>query len=99
MNGIRRLCALLLLVAGTSAAQMPTARFFEQRLSPFIPGRGGKERSVVRAYVLSMQRREAYDDEMYESINEMCDEIGCPLNFYEDTILPFEDTSSAAAAA
>ena len=46
-----------------------------------------------------MQRREAYDDEMYESINEMCDEIGCPLNFYEDTILPFEDTSSAAAAA
>ena len=29
----------------------------------------------------------------------MCNEIGCPLKFYKDTILPFEDTSGAAAAA
>ena len=29
----------------------------------------------------------------------MCNEIGCPLKFYEDTILPFEDTSGAATAA
>ena len=29
----------------------------------------------------------------------MCNEIGCPLKFYKDTILPFEDTSGAAADA
>ena len=29
----------------------------------------------------------------------MCNGIGCTLNFYEDTILPFEDTSGASAAA
>ena len=28
----------------------------------------------------------------------MCNGIGCPLTFYEDTILYFEDTSGAAAA-
>ena len=29
----------------------------------------------------------------------ICNEVGCPLKFYEDTMLPFEDTSGAAAAA
>ena len=29
----------------------------------------------------------------------MCNDIGCPLKFYKDTILLFEDTSGAAAAA
>ena len=28
----------------------------------------------------------------------MCNEIGCSLKIYEDTILPFEDTSGAVAA-
>ena len=28
----------------------------------------------------------------------MCNEIGYPLKFYEDTILHFEDTSCAAVA-
>ena len=46
-----------------------------------------------------MQQQQASDDEIYEGMNKMCNEIGCPLKFYEDTILPFEDTSSAAAAA
>ena len=53
----------------------------------------------MSAYVLSMQQQQAPDDEIYEAINKMCNEIGCPLKFYEDTILPFEDTSGAAAAA
>ena len=28
----------------------------------------------------------------------MCNYISCPLKFYDDKILPFEDTSGAAAA-
>ena len=56
------------------------------------------ERSVC-AHVLSMQQQHASDDEIYEDMNKMCNEVGCPLKFYEDTILPFEDTSGAAAAA
>ena len=39
------------------------------------------------------------DDEIYEGLIKMCNEIGCPLKFYKDAILPFEDTSGAAAAA
>ena len=56
------------------------------------------ERSVC-AYVLLMQQQQVSDDEIYEGLNTMCNEIGCPLKFYEDTILSFEDTSGAAAAA
>ena len=52
----------------------------------------------MRAYVLSMQQQEATDDEIYEVLNTMCNEIGCPLKFYEDKITPFEDTSGADAA-
>ena len=54
---------------------------------------------LVRAYMLSMQQQQAFDDEIYEGMNKMCNEIGCPLKYYKDTILPFEDTSGAAAAA
>ena len=46
-----------------------------------------------------MQQQQASDDEIYEGMNKMCNEIGFPLKFYEDTIIPFEDTSGAAAAA
>ena len=49
--------------------------------------------------MLSMQQQQASDDEIYEGMNKMCNEIGCPLKYYKDTILPFEDTSGAAAAA
>ena len=56
------------------------------------------ERSV-HAYVLLIQQQQASVDEIYEGFNKMCNEIGCPLNFYEDTILPFEDTNGAAEAA
>ena len=53
----------------------------------------------MHAYVLSMQQQQASDDEIYESLNNICNEIGCPLKFYDDKILPFEDTSGTAAAA
>ena len=53
----------------------------------------------VHAYVLSMQQQKGSGDEIYEGSHKMCNDIGCPLKFYEDTILPFEDTSGAAAAA
>ena len=46
-----------------------------------------------------MKKQEASDDEIYEGMNKICNEIGCPLKFYEGTILPFEDTSGAAEAA
>ena len=46
-----------------------------------------------------MQQQEASDDEIYEGMNKMYNEIGFPLKFYEDTTLPFEDTSGTAAAA
>ena len=46
-----------------------------------------------------MQQQQASGDEIYEGLNTMCNEIVCPLKFYEDTILPFEDTSGAADAA
>ena len=55
------------------------------------------ERSVC-SYVLSMQRQQASDDEIYERLNNMCNDIGCHLKIYEDTILPFQDTSGAATA-
>ena len=55
------------------------------------------ERSV-RAYVMSMQQQQAFDDEIYEGLNKSCNYIGCPLNFYEDTITPFEDSRGAAGA-
>ena len=48
------------------------------------------------AYVLSMQQQQASDDEIYDSMNKMCNDIGCPLKNYEDKILPFENTSGAA---
>ena len=53
----------------------------------------------MRAYVLSMQQQQASGDEIYEGLNQMCNEIDCPLKIYEDTILPFEDTIGSAAAA
>ena len=52
----------------------------------------------MRAYVLSMQQQQAYDDEIYEVLNKMCNYISFYLNFYDDTILHFEDTSGTAAA-
>ena len=45
-----------------------------------------------------MQQQQASDDEIYEGMDKMCNKIGCPLKFYEDTIIIFEDTSGAAAA-
>ena len=45
-----------------------------------------------------MQQQQASDDEIYESLNKICNEIGCPLKFYKDKIIPYEDTSGAAAA-
>ena len=53
----------------------------------------------MRVYMLSMKQQPASDDEIHEGINNMCNDIGFPLKFYNDTILPFEDTSGAAAAA
>ena len=53
----------------------------------------------VRTYLLPMQQQQASDDEIYEGLNNMCNAIGCPLRFYWDTILHFEDKSGAAAAA
>ena len=53
----------------------------------------------MHAYVLSMKQQQSSDDEIYEVMNKICNEIGCPLKFYKDTILPFKDTSGAAAAA
>ena len=52
----------------------------------------------MRAYVLSMQQQQSSDDEIYEGMNKMCNEIGYPFKFYEDTIPLFEDTIGAAAA-
>ena len=46
-----------------------------------------------------MKQQQLFDDEIYEGMNKMCNEIGCPLKFYENKILPFEDISGAAAAA
>ena len=46
-----------------------------------------------------MEQQQASDDEIYEGMNKMCNEIGCNLKFYEDTILTFDNTSGAAAAA
>ena len=51
------------------------------------------------AYVLLMKQQQASDDEIYEGLHTMSNEIGCTLKFYEDTILPFEGISGAAAAA
>ena len=47
---------------------------------------------------MPMQQQQASDDEIYEGMDKMCNEIVCPLKFYEDTIIPFEDTSGAAVA-
>ena len=46
-----------------------------------------------------MQQQQASDDEIYEGMNKMCNEIGCPLKFYGNTILHFDDSSGSAAAA
>ena len=53
----------------------------------------------MRANVVSMQQQQPSNDEIYEGLNKICNEIGHPLKFYEDTIHPFEDTSCAAVAA
>ena len=65
---------------------------------PVVKDQEEVERSV-HAYVLSMQQQQASDDEIYEGLNKMYNEIGCPFKFYEDAILPFEDASVVAAAA
>ena len=72
---------------------MPTMWF--DNVYPFIPGRGGREISACLHAL--MQQQQASDDKIYEGMTNMCNEIGCPLKFYEDTILPFEDTSGASA--
>ena len=36
----------------------------------------------VRAYVTSMQQQLASDDEIYEGLNNICNEIGYPLKIY-----------------
>ena len=46
---------------------------------PAVQNQEEVERSVL-AYVLSMQQQQASDDEIYEGLNKMCNEIGCPLN-------------------
>ena len=51
------------------------------------------------ANVLSMQQQQVCNDEIYEDLNTTCNEIGCPLKFYEDTIRPFEYTSGPDVAA
>ena len=65
---------------------------------PAVKSQEEVDRSV-RACVLSMQQQQASDDEIYEGLNKMWNEIGCPLKFYKYIILTFEDTSGAAAAA
>ena len=65
---------------------------------PAVKNKEEVERSV-HAYVISMQQQQSSNDEIYEGLNNMCNDISCPLKFYEDTITPFEDTSGAAAAA
>ena len=45
-----------------------------------------------------MQQQQAFNDEIYEGMNKMCNEIGCPLKKIEDKIVLFEDTSDAAAS-
>ena len=47
---------------------------------------------------LSM-KQQASEDEIHEGLNNMCDDIGCPLKFHKDKILHFDDTSGPAAAA
>ena len=49
--------------------------------------------------MFSIQQQQASNYEIYEILNKMCNEIGCPLKFYEDKILPFGDKSGASAAA
>ena len=49
--------------------------------------------------MLTIQKQQSSYDEIYENMNKMCNEIGCRLKFYKDTILHFEDTSGAGAAA
>ena len=56
------------------------------------------KRSVC-AYVLLMQHQQSPDDKIYEGLNMMRNEIGCPLNFYDDKIIPFGDKNGAAAYA
>ena len=53
----------------------------------------------MHGYMLSMKQQQASDDEIYKGLNKMCNDIGYTLKFYEDTILPFEDTRNEAAAA
>ena len=91
MNSVGDFVLLLLVVVSL----LPDANHVVQKRLPLHSWK----RRPVRAYVLSMQQQQASDDEIYEGMNKMCNEIGCPLKFYEDTILPFEDTSGAAASA
>ena len=65
---------------------------------PAVKNQEEVERSVL-ACVLSMPQQQASDDEIYEGLKKMCNEIGCPMKFNKDTILPFEDIICAAAAA
>ena len=44
-----------------------------------------------------MQQQQVSDDEIYEGLKNMCNDIGCHLKIYEDKIFPFDNTSDAAA--
>ena len=66
-------------------------------ISPCIPVGGGREiRTCLRAVNVTTTKPGV---EIYKGMNKICNEICCPLKFYKDTILTFEDTSGAAAAA
>ena len=56
-----------------------------------LPAVGSQEEVEISvcAHVLSMQQQQAYDNEIYEGLNNMCNDIGCFSEFYKDIILHF----------
>jgi hypothetical protein len=58
-----------------------------------------RQELIVHNFVLNLRRDGADNDHIYDRLAEMNPLLGCPLTFYQEIVLPFDDVSKAAEAA
>jgi hypothetical protein len=58
-----------------------------------------RQELIVRNFVSNLQRDRADNDRIYDCLAEMNPLLGCPLAFYQEIALPYDDVSKTAEAA
>jgi hypothetical protein len=58
-----------------------------------------EQEQTIRCIVKNLQRNDAENERIYELLAEMNPLLGCPLTFYQDSVLPFDDAIKKAETA